>query len=88
MFVTSQHDTATDPVTLWVNGGPGASSVEYGFWTEHGPFRLSEAAEPVPELYEYSWNRNASMLYIEAPVGVGFSWAEDPARCVSTRVAP
>jgi hypothetical protein len=31
-------DAAKDPVGLWLNGGPGASSVGYGFWTEHGRY--------------------------------------------------
>jgi carboxypeptidase C (cathepsin A) len=35
-FVESQKDPTTDPVAFWTNGGPGSSSVAYGFWTEHG----------------------------------------------------
>ena len=66
-------------VALWVNGGPGASSIAYGFWTEHGPFRLADngtRAEPYP----HSWNRHASMVYFEAPTGVGFSHSANKTR--------
>jgi hypothetical protein len=34
-FVTSENDPANDPVVLWLNGGPGASSV-WGFLVENG----------------------------------------------------
>jgi carboxypeptidase C (cathepsin A) len=40
-FVESYNDPANDPVAYWTNGGPGASGLEYGFFTEHGPFRVA-----------------------------------------------
>ncbi len=71
-FVESQSDPIDDPVMLWTNGGPGCSGM-LGFLTENGPFR------PTPdgklELNEYAWNKLGSMVYIEQPVGVGFSVA-------------
>ena len=78
-FVESQKDPANDPLAFWTNGGPGSSSVAYGFWTEHGPFRLQEGADgnPYPVLYNESWNKIASVLYVEMPTGVGFSFSHD-----------
>jgi len=72
-LVESQSATpAADPLLLWTNGGPGCSGLT-GFMTEHGPFR------PTPdgtlELNKYAWNLAANMVYIEQPVGVGFSQA-------------
>jgi len=73
-FVESARSPAKDPLVFWTNGGPGASSVAFGFWTEHGPFRLSNSSgivRPVP--YNHSWNRIANVLYVEMPSGVGYS---------------
>jgi serine carboxypeptidase-like clade 1 len=71
-FVESENNPATDPVVLWLNGGPGCSSLD-GFFYELGPF------EPTLDgglsLRPYRWNRFANMLFIEAPVGVGFSYS-------------
>jgi len=44
-----------------------------GFAQEHGPFRNVEGTTDfVPN--PYSWNRNASVLYVEQPAGVGYSY--------------
>eukprot|EP00727_Mastigamoeba_balamuthi_P000551 m51a1_g10493 putative serine carboxypeptidase (469) ;mRNA; f:74889-76788 len=73
-FVESQRDPASDPVVLWMNGGPGSSSL-LGFLTEHGPFRPgTDGKSLVP--YDWAWNKVANVIYVEAPAGVGFSVAE------------
>ena len=72
MFVTSQNDPTTDPLLIWFNGGPGCSSM-LGFMQEHGPFVMNDNTTVFIE-NEYSWNTNASVLYIEQPAGVGFSY--------------
>ena len=47
-FVESARSPTEDPVALWMNGGPGSSSIAFGFWTEHGPFRLAaDSTQPV-----------------------------------------
>ncbi|EDQ86318.1 uncharacterized protein MONBRDRAFT_38512 [Monosiga brevicollis MX1] len=77
-FVESQRSPETDPVVWWTNGGPGSSGIAYGFWTEHGPFRITPDIDV--ELFDYSWNRIANVIYIEAPVGVGYSWTGNASR--------
>ena len=71
-FVESQANPSTDPVVLWLNGGPGESSL-LGLFTENGPFRVSSDGKTVT-LDPNSWNSLANMLYLESPVGVGFSY--------------
>eukprot|EP00757_Euglenozoa_sp_SAG-D1_P022446 gene22446-161_t len=77
MFAESQNDPASDPVALWLNGGPGCSSL-IGFFDEHGPFRPTFASGGT-ELEELpaAWNKVANTLYLEAPAGVGFSFSNN-----------
>jgi len=73
-MVPSQGTPATDPVILWLQGGPGCSSM-FGSWVEQGPFLVQKdgsfKANP------YTWNKNATMIYIDSPVGTGFSYVTD-----------
>eukprot|EP01116_Phalansterium_solitarium_P022258 TRINITY_DN7286_c0_g1_i1.p1 TRINITY_DN7286_c0_g1~~TRINITY_DN7286_c0_g1_i1.p1 ORF type:complete len:448 (+),score=153.04 TRINITY_DN7286_c0_g1_i1:166-1509(+) len=73
-FVESQNDPSTDPLVLWMNGGPGCSSI-LGFMTEHGPFQVKSDKSLKLEINPNSWNRVANIIYIEAPAGVGFSYS-------------
>jgi len=73
-LVPSQSQPSTDPVILWLQGGPGCSSL-FGSWVENGPFVIqpdgSFKANP------YTWNKNATMIWIDSPVGTGFSYVKD-----------
>lgn len=71
-LVESQDQPGTDPVVLWLNGGPGASSLG-GLLYENGPFTINDDGQTLAR-NPTSWNKHANMLYIEAPVGVGFSY--------------
>ncbi|MBA0738840.1 hypothetical protein Gogos_012159 [Gossypium gossypioides] len=73
-FAEAEVDPASKPLVLWLNGGPGCSSLGVGAFSENGPFRPSGE---VLVKNEYSWNREANMLYLEAPIGVGFSYSAD-----------
>jgi cathepsin A (carboxypeptidase C) len=69
----SQSETPLkDPVLLWLNGGPGASSLS-GCLTENGPLIVNEDGHTL-RINPYAWNMNANLLCIESPVGVGFSY--------------
>jgi carboxypeptidase C (cathepsin A) len=71
MLIESQKSPSTDPLIIWFNGGPGCSSM-LGFTQEHGPYKL-DSGETTWTKNDYSWNREANMLYIESPAGVGYS---------------
>lgn len=71
-FVESQNQPDSDPVVLWLNGGPGASSLG-GLLNENGPFTVENDGLNLRR-NPFSWNRNTNMLFFESPVGVGFSY--------------
>ncbi|KAM1014658.1 serine carboxypeptidase-like 45 isoform X1 [Malus sylvestris] len=72
-FVEAQTDPASKPLVLWLNGGPGCSSVG-GAFIAHGPFLPSG---DILLKNDFSWNREANMLFLESPAGVGFSYSEN-----------
>ncbi|RCN32049.1 serine carboxypeptidase, partial [Ancylostoma caninum] len=68
----SQSDPSTDPLILWLNGGPGCSSLT-GLFEELGPFKVRDYGATVYS-NDYSWNLFANVLFLESPSGVGFSF--------------
>ncbi|PVG01434.1 alpha/beta-hydrolase [Serendipita vermifera] len=60
-----------DDLIFWTNGGPGCSSLE-GMFQENGPVTwMWGTAKPIQN--EYSWTNLSSVLYVEQPVGTGYS---------------
>ncbi|CAD8159544.1 unnamed protein product [Paramecium octaurelia] len=72
MFYPAPEDPLKKPVILWLNGGPGCSSLQ-GAFNENGPF-VFKAGTSEFEMNQYSWTNFANMLYIESPITVGFSY--------------
>ncbi|KAG6544855.1 hypothetical protein Mapa_013545 [Marchantia paleacea] len=70
-FVEAQFHPQSKPLTLWLNGGPGCSSL-MGNFVEHGPFTVRDNAIV---LNPSSWNQESNVLYLESPAGVGFSYS-------------
>ncbi len=73
------------PLIVWLNGGPGCSSMD-GLFLEHGPIMFStKSAEEKShdgqlvevKLNPYSWNNVANVMYVDQPVGTGFSFTHD-----------
>ncbi|XP_047310829.1 serine carboxypeptidase-like 25 [Impatiens glandulifera] len=67
------EDPFSKPLVVWLNGGPGCSSIAYGASEEIGPFRINNKATGL-YLNKFSWNRLANLLFLETPAGVGFSY--------------
>ncbi|KVI11734.1 serine carboxypeptidase II-2-like [Cynara cardunculus var. scolymus] len=68
------QDPASKPLILWLNGGPGCSSVAFGMAEEIGPFHVDKDGKSV-YLNPYSWNNVANLLFLDSPVGVGYSYS-------------
>lgn len=62
------------PLILWLNGGPGCSSIAFGAAEEIGPFQIKPDGKTL-YLNPYSWNKLANLLFLESPAGVGFSYS-------------
>ncbi|KAK6235997.1 hypothetical protein SCA6_011334 [Theobroma cacao] len=73
-FFEAAEDPDSKPLLLWLNGGPGCSSVAYGEAEEIGPFHIRPDGKTL-YLNPYSWNKVANLLFLESPIGVGFSYS-------------
>lgn len=79
IFITSKDKPETDDLVLWLNGGPGCSSM-LGFIQEFGPHVIKQGSDKLePTKNPFAWNAHANILFIESPPGVGFSVNRDPA---------
>ncbi|CAH9077549.1 unnamed protein product [Cuscuta europaea] len=77
-FVKSESDPKFDPLFLWLNGGPGCSALS-GLIYEIGPMTFAplEYNGSLPTLisHPYSWTKVANIVFLDLPVGTGFSYA-------------
>jgi len=67
-------ENSSAPLLVWLNGGPGVSSMLGVFW-ENGPVMWDSSTSALKPR-EFSWVGPFSMLYIDSPVGVGFSFSD------------
>ncbi|KAI4498027.1 hypothetical protein M0802_006851 [Mischocyttarus mexicanus] len=59
------------PLVIWLQGGPGGSSTSYGNFEELGPLDLNLNPR------NYTWVKDYNVLFIDNPVGTGFSYVEN-----------
>ncbi|XP_063684836.1 retinoid-inducible serine carboxypeptidase-like [Bolinopsis microptera] len=64
-------DVDNRPIVIWLQGGPGGSGTGYGNFMEVGP--LDNNLQP----RNYTWLKEASLLFIDSPVGAGFSYVDE-----------
>ncbi|KAL3638894.1 Serine carboxypeptidase-like 42 [Castilleja foliolosa] len=73
-FVEADEDADNKPLTLWLNGGPGCSSIGGGAFTELGPFFPTGDGRGL-RINSKSWNKASNLLFVESPAGVGWSYS-------------
>ncbi|CAK9170524.1 unnamed protein product [Ilex paraguariensis] len=73
-FAEAHHSKQSLPLLLWLNGGPGCSSLAYGAMQELGPFRVHSDGKTLYQ-NKFAWNHAANVLFLESPAGVGFSYS-------------
>ncbi|CDY37202.1 BnaA09g08230D [Brassica napus] len=73
-FVEADTQPETKPLTLWLNRGPGCSSVGGGAFTELGPFYPTGDDRGL-RINSMSWNKASNLLFVDSPAGVGWSYS-------------
>ncbi|XP_075516270.1 serine carboxypeptidase-like 50 [Primulina tabacum] len=75
-FYESQNASLSQtPILIWLQGGPGCSSMLANFF-ELGPWLLNQDLSL--EYNPRSWNRIFGLLFLDNPIGTGFSIAASP----------
>lgn len=86
-FIESERDPTTDPLVFWMTGGPGCSGLS-ALLFEIGPLNLDvqnfNGSSPSLLLNPYSWTKVANIIFIDQPVGTGFSYATTSAAANSS----
>lgn len=72
-FFEARNNPKDAPTILWLNGGPGCSSMT-GLFFELGPSSIDENIKPVRR--EESWNTNANVIFLDQPVNAGYSYSK------------
>ena len=75
-FFESRGYPSKDPLILWLTGGPGCSS-SLALLVENGPFLMNNESGKI-EYNIYGWNSFANLLYVDQPVGTGYSYTDNP----------
>ncbi|CAG8610619.1 10705_t:CDS:10 [Rhizophagus irregularis] len=71
-LIHNRHIPNIPKFVIWLNGGPGCSSMD-GLFLENGPWRMNH--DQTLRLTDGSWDEYANVLYVDFPVGTGFSFA-------------
>lgn len=78
-YTTADVESYTErPLIMWLQGGPGASSTGFGNFAELGPldYYLNER--------NYTWVKDANVIFVDNPVGTGYSYVESSSALTTT----
>uniref|UniRef100_A0A1J3E7R1 Serine carboxypeptidase-like 13 n=4 Tax=Noccaea caerulescens TaxID=107243 RepID=A0A1J3E7R1_NOCCA len=80
-FIKSENNPQEDPLLIWLTGGPGCSSL-FALLFENGPlalkFEVYNGSLPSLVSTTYSWTKIANIIFLDQPVGTGFSYSKTP----------
>ena len=74
-FIEARQVPEKAPLTIWLNGGPGASSM-VGLFNEVGPCEVVQVNDGSygTQVRQFGWDRSSNILFIDQPNQVGFSY--------------
>lgn len=72
MFIECEKNPREAPIMFWTNGGPGCSGL-MGLFEEFGPYRPERNG--TVSYNRWTWTKFANIVFVEQPIGVGFSWS-------------
>lgn len=74
-FIEARQLPESAPLTIYINGGPGSSSM-VGLFQEVGPCQVVEVAQGQLGTIarDWGWDRSSNIIFIDQPVQVGFSY--------------
>ncbi|KAL0436932.1 UNVERIFIED_CONTAM: Serine carboxypeptidase-like 47 [Sesamum radiatum] len=68
---SARNNRSTDPVVVWLTGGPGCSGSVASFY-ENGPFHLADNLSLIWN--DFGWDKVSNLIYVDQPIGTGFSY--------------
>ncbi|KAG2188975.1 hypothetical protein INT44_004117 [Umbelopsis vinacea] len=71
-LLNSQNVKSSNKLVIWLNGGPGCSSMD-GMFLENGPYRVNP--DMTVDISPGGWQDHANIVFVDQPVGTGFSFA-------------
>ncbi|KAL8146386.1 serine carboxypeptidase-like [Apium graveolens] len=74
-YFFESRQNKSDPVVIWLTGGPGCSSSVALFY-ENGPFQITKNMSL--SWNSYGWDKVSNIIFVDQPVGTGFSYSSDP----------
>ncbi|KAE9461233.1 hypothetical protein C3L33_06820, partial [Rhododendron williamsianum] len=70
-FESRKNKSTSDPVVIWLTGGPGCSS-ELALFYENGPFHIAKNLSLLWN--DFGWDQASNLIYVDQPTGTGFSY--------------
>jgi len=77
-YVPVKSNVSNAPLMLWLQGGPGGSSL-FGLFVESGPFQVVKLDEDIYDVTDrqVTWSDSYNMIYFDQPAGTGFSFTDN-----------